>query len=459
MIPSNRTTSDILSLNIPLKNNVLLVSGNTVGDDVLTTQIALAPTEDLTGISSVIVQPDFLRRESLARFRSIYMINVPEIPPDALPQLESFVRGGGGLVWFLGENIKVDHYNKVLAKMELNKENQLVRLEDSLFPVMLGNTHVELERDETVTAPDLSFASHPIFNNTFKKDNPLIAGVTVTGYMPVVKEWIKDDAQRKDGVTTVGYTRDGAPIAFDHRFGKGRVMTFLTSAGAPWNNLEKTPVFALLIQEMQKYVARPDEEKRARQIGEPIELELPALDYDPEMEWILPGTQGTRPHTMERREGEPQSAADGAGQKTTETPTEAAPQDGEAPDAALSEEKPTNTAYLYGRYNDTDFAGIYGYKVRPLIEGLPDKGEFAYNVAPEEGSMKLATDEEIRKHLEPEARVAIREYGDTSYIDEGVDPGQEVRNYLMYLLLFLLIAEQAMAYRLSYHPETAEAPA
>ncbi len=73
--------------------------------------------------------------------------------------------------------------------------------------------------------------------------------------------------------------------------------------------------------------------------------------------------------------------------------------------------------------------------------------------------MKPATDEEIREHLQPEARVAIREFGDTSYIEAGVDPGQEVRNYLMYILLFLLIAEQAMAYRLSYHPETAEAAA
>ena len=195
-------------------------------------------------------------------------------------------------------------------------------------------------------------------------------------------------------MTTVGYTRDGAPIAFDHRFGKGRVMTFLTSAGPPWNNLGKTLVFVPLIQELQKYVAKPDEEQRARQIGEPIELELPALDYDPEMEWILPGSQGTRPHTMERREAEARNQS-GRGRnenrrdrENNAAPTEAAPKADEAARWDLVDEKPTNTAYLYGRYNDTDFAGIYGYKVRPLIEGLPDKGEFAYNVAPEEGSMK-----------------------------------------------------------------------
>ncbi len=254
-----------LSLDIPLANNVLIVTGDLGGGDVRATQNALVPNKEdnITGISSVVVQPDFLRREALSRFRSIYMLNVPEIPLDALPQLEAYVRGGGGLVWFLGENIKVAHYNKVLSKLELNKDNQLVRLEESLFPVMLEDTHAELERDPTQNAPDLSFTSHPIFKDTFGKDSPLIAGVTLTGYMPVVKQWVKDDAVRKDGVTTVGYTRGGAPIAFDQRFGKGRVMTFLTSAGPPWNNLEKTLVFLPLVQELQKYVAKPDEEKRA----------------------------------------------------------------------------------------------------------------------------------------------------------------------------------------------------
>jgi hypothetical protein len=47
-----------------------------------------------------------------------------------------------------------------------------------------------------------------------------------------------------------------------------------------------------------------------------------------------------------------------------------------------------------------------------------------------------------------------KSYGDTDFIGTGTDPGQEVRKYLMYALLILLVAEQAMAYRLSYHPET-----
>jgi hypothetical protein len=73
--------------------------------------------------------------------------------------------------------------------------------------------------------------------------------------------------------------------------------------------------------------------------------------------------------------------------------------------------------------------------------------------------MATATDDQIKEHLAAESRVAIHAFGDTDFIAPGTDPGQEVRKYLMYALLLLLVAEQAMAYRLSYHPETVEVAA
>jgi hypothetical protein len=228
----------------------------------------------------------------------------------------------------------------------------------------------------------------------------------------------------------VGFTREGDPVVFDHRYGQGRVMTILTSAGPPWNNfLELGGLYAPLVLQLQLYVAKPDEERHTLAIGEKFERTFDALAYESLIKWKRPDL------------GEP------------EFTMKAPPMD----------ESSEDDGEWLAEYNELNRPGIYRYMVLPKNNrqgnDLPSVWEFAVNVAPEEGSMATATEEEIKEHLDPETRVAIHAYGDTDFIGTGTDPGQEVRKYLMYALLFLLVAEQAMAYRLSYHPETVEAPA
>ena len=427
--------SRYLSIDIPKQNYVLIVTSDITGDAAFALQAALAPTLELTGIASNVVQADFLEKElgekDLRQFRAIYMVNVPDIPAKALEMLESYVRAGGGLVWFLGDKSRIDAYNK-LSKLELNEEGLLARPEneEALFPVLLDKTRATMQPDPTIKSPDLNFASHPIFDDTFSKDNPVISQLSVKEYVPVSKDWVRSDAQRKDGVTTVGFSREGDPVVFDHRFGQGRVMTFLTSAGPPWNNLiELGGLYIPLVHKLQQYVAKPDEEKHVHEIGEVFRRGgLSALDYDSKIFWTHPDDSGELEDVMEH---------------------------------PVLEDGTKDTKVWKIEYADLGLPGIYRYRLLPRSSrersDLPMQWEFAANVAPEEGQLATASDEEIREHLEADSRVAIHGYGDTEFIGPGTDPGQEVRKYLMYFLLFLLVAEQAMAYRLSYHPETVEA--
>ncbi len=427
-----------LSIDIPKQNHVLIVTAETseaANPSLKGLKNALMNDPALTGIATNVVQADFLDKEleqtGVNQIRSIYMLNVPEIPAKALPLLEDYVRRGGGLVWFLGEKVNVEAYNK-MSKLEPDKEGVLARPENeqALFPVLLDNTTATMSPDPTIKTPDWNFVSHPIFNVTFSKLNPLISAFMMTEFLPVAKEWVKDDAKRKDGITTVGYTREGEPIVFDHRFGKGRVMTFLTSIGPPWNNLIEIGALILpLMQNIQQYVAKPDEERHVYEIGDRFEKPFSALDYDSKLKWQCPDSS------------EPESTM-------------------QHPKLADGTE---NTDLWLGEFDHIDSPGIYRYIVTPKNNrkgnDLPSKGEFAANVSPTEGHMAIATDAQIQEHLGEESRLAIHAFGETDFLTAGTDPGQEVRKYLMYLLLFLLVAEQAMAYRLSYHPETVEAAA
>jgi len=448
-----------LSINIPKQNYVLIVTNDTVGDAAFALEAALAPSLELTGIATNVIQADFLESEledkGLSQFRAIYMLGVPSIPAKPLELLESYVRSGGGLVWFLGDKINVDAYNRMSHLVpgetgELEQETDEEGNEiEALFPVYLSNTPGVLERDATTTTPDLNFKSHPVFDDTFNKANNLVSVVRVTGFQPVSEEWEEDDRQRNDGVSTVGYTREGHPLVFDHRFGKGRVMTFLTSAGPPWNNLiEIGGIYAPLVQYLQLYVAKPDEEKHEHAIGDVFERTFPALDYENTINWLHP-TIGLQEFSMEHplkeaAEGEAPAEGDGEAEENSPPATE------------------LDTTLWVTRYNGLTVPGVYHYKLIPKSSGQGTQRavwEFACNVAPEEGESAIASDDTIREHLSPETRVAIHAYGDEGFIAPGTDPGQEVRKYLMYILLFLFVAEQAMAYRLSYHPEPVEAVA
>jgi hypothetical protein len=62
----------------------------------------------------------------------------------------------------------------------------------------------------------------------------------------------------------------------------------------------------------------------------------------------------------------------------------------------------------------------------------------------------LASNELIRKQLGDKVRVSIHEPGQFSWI-AGRDIGHEIRDWLLILLAAILVAEQFLAYRLSYH--------
>jgi uncharacterized membrane protein len=446
-LPSDALPVDnerFLALDVPLRNNVLIVGNQVDGLPEQILMYALASDPDLSGISPRIETGAFLQTEPLGRFRAVYMLNQSELTPVAVENLESYVRDGGGLVWFAGELVRPDVYNALLAKAGTDDDGNFRRLDEGLFPVPLADARATLDHgDPTATAPDLLFDAHPIADRIAGGDSPLLTGVRVDEFFPLAEGWQEDDEERGDGVKTIGYLKGRQPVVFDHQFGRGRVITFLTTAGPPWTNLQETLAFVPLIQQIQKYVAKPDVVQRQRIVGEPIRLDVSAVDYDDTVIFVPPGggVGAAIEYRMERR---------------TEKPKDDAKDDAnDGQPAAAGGEPSKNTDRLHALFDDTAVPGVYSYELQPRLETLPREGAFAYNIAPQEGDTVIADEQRLRQAVGKAENVFIRDYGDTDYISQGVDPGREVRNFLIYALLALLAAEQALAYKLSYHPESA----
>jgi hypothetical protein len=132
-----------------------------------------------------------LQRDDLAKFKSIYLFNVPELTAAQLANLEKYVEAGGGLVVFLGPHVSSAWYNKHFYK-----------LGKGLFPAPLKETF-QPPADKAAPEPEYTgeyqlllredlfpdWKTYPIFGPIF--ENPrardLLKFLGVKRYFPIAR--------------------------------------------------------------------------------------------------------------------------------------------------------------------------------------------------------------------------------------------------------------------------------
>ncbi len=108
---------------------------------------------------------------------------------------------------------------------------------------------------------------------------------------------------------------------------------------------------------------------------------------------------------------------------------------------------------LLADYTDTDEPGVYKVATAPTGGGTLEQTWYAVNAPPAESRLQLAEAVTLRQQFEGALNVTVRDPGELSWL-RVQEAGREARLLLLGLLAALLIGEQALAYRLSYHPRT-----
>ena len=400
-----------LAVRVPDENPVLIIDGTPRAEQGLYLADAIAANRAVTGYAPTIDGPDGLRKLSLDKYHFLYLVNVPSLQPDALAALEDYVRGGGGLAWFLGDLVQPDFYNKTLYAGGAG-----------LFPVPIANSPARMVRDASVVRPDITVSRHPITNVLSGQDNPFIDVVRVNLFYPPAEDVPADLWNHVKPIATL---QGGPPLIMEHAFGKGRIVTCLTTAGPlrdpqgmMWNNWasgEGAVSFSVLQLELAKYIARQDLTLPRRTVGEPIAATFSLGQYKEEVEVLTPDDQAIKIKAQ---------VEEGAGATTSATPT-----------ASVT-------------FRDTERPGIYA--LRLAGSGQPGEERLAaYNVPPQEGQLELASEEILRRQL-GDVEATIQAAGSFEWIRSD-SPGSEIRRWLLWLLVLIGMAEQALAYRLSYH--------
>lgn len=193
-----------------------------------------------------------LPAQNIESYDVVVLADVPAITPDQARQLDSYVRKGNGLIWFAGDNIKPEVWNKRSA------------LEgSSLLPAVIEQTVGATDANATGRPLDPSLPDHIVCKPLLSLSDDLLSSAR---FQKIIQ--VKPAA---NSVTVLSLAGNNAPLLIEHSVGRGQVFMFTTSADPSWNNMAVTPIFPMLLQQMVTYLTAREFE-RPRLVGHSLAL-------------------------------------------------------------------------------------------------------------------------------------------------------------------------------------------
>jgi hypothetical protein len=282
-LPGDNTRRLALAVKRALK--VLLVNGqpatDPVRDEVYFLRNALAPAGPFSsGIRLETIDPGEIEAVALGSFDCVALCNVAEPGDGATAALQRYVRNGGGLVFFLGDQVgDPEEYNRVfyadgtgllpLPLRELRQSTDAVsgpRARRSVAAAVGVGIVRTGDHPATAMFPAAgSLSEHVRFRAYYRCSEP-------------------QQGREAPALTLARFVDDvRTPALIERRFGRGRVLLFTSSVDLDWNNWARSVdgSYVVTMLELFQYTARRDEERKSFVAGETLELSLLPEEYEP----------------------------------------------------------------------------------------------------------------------------------------------------------------------------------
>src|SRR3954466_5680009 len=416
--------SRYFACDLPAARPVVIVDGSKDGRGGHQLSLALAPGGNTrTGWQPHVEPPSFLADpEKLNQQAAVYLLDVPRLADDELTALENYVRGGGGVAFYVGADTDRTFYNE-----------RLYHDQQGIFPAPLKLPTQLLDHGDT---PDVQVFAHPIFQVLAGRRNGFLPVIMVNYYYALQEDWLPP----KDGsVQVIARVRNNQPLAIEKRFGKGRVvaqLTKLSSGDTPlgkWSNWSLNPAFPVLANELTSYLAAARQVDPLHLVGDDLAITAPDGKYDPRFRFTLPAKRSAPPKSTK---GEVASATGSS------TNTRA----GSHPEVQVDAIAEHN--HLTGKLEHVATSGIYEVQLQPTTGPLEHR-MFAVNVPTGEGDLALTPNSDIARQL------AGVDYKMHDAKDMALNAQQlagfQMGDALLVALIIMLLVEQLLAYLASYH--------
>jgi hypothetical protein len=235
-------------------------------DETFFLERALRPSkESRSAIAAVSTTREGFERRSLDEFDVVVLANLAYVSPGKAQELETYVRGGGGLLISMGNHVDPVQYNARLA---------------GLLPKKLrGVKHLSRVGDADAAMKTTGFGrysfAHPVLHTFRRASNSVLYGARVYGYMLL-------EPAALDDVTTVLSFGDRSPALLDRKVGDGRVLLWTTSLDRGWTDAPIRPVYLPMVRQMIAYLARRTSAlaDQIPVVGEGFSFSVPQADLE-----------------------------------------------------------------------------------------------------------------------------------------------------------------------------------
>jgi hypothetical protein len=181
----------------------------------------------------------------------LLMANVADMKADMIKEIDRFVRGGRGLILFLGDQVDAKVYNE-----------QFGTGPKGLLPGELGAV-LAVEEGQVGWSLRPTRSQHPLAQIVSRLTDGLADSTRFSKVMQVTP------SPQSETILTI--TGQNAPLLLSRDVGDGSVLMFTTSADRSWNELAIHPLYTMLLQQaVTNMTSHPEASQRI--VGETTEL-------------------------------------------------------------------------------------------------------------------------------------------------------------------------------------------
>ena len=263
--------------------NVLLVDGQPKAEafqaetDYLAQ--ALNPEAKSAGspsqIRTEVVNESQLGTRELAPFDAVVLCNIAQFTPAEVSSLDAYLKQGGGVVVFGGDQVIAENYNQLLYVDG-----------KGLLPAPLGGIVGDAQAKQGAFEFDAKDYKHPIVSLFAGADSNVIAGLTGAKTWQYHKLNLPED-QRSQAKVALWFN-SGDPAIIEMPRHRGTVIQVATSADTGWSTWPLHQSYPPIMEQVILQAASGRLAERNVRVGQPFDQALPASAAGASVEVTLP---------------------------------------------------------------------------------------------------------------------------------------------------------------------------
>jgi Aerotolerance regulator N-terminal/von Willebrand factor type A domain len=226
---------------------------------------ALAPSEGSPGQQGmirpeVITESELAHRELGKNFDVVVLCNVGQFTQENVTELEDFLKQGGGLVIFGGDQVMADNYNRLLYADG-----------KGLLPAEIGPMMGDAAKKGAKFGFDPLGYRHPIVAEFRGESDQVIAGLTLA----LVWQYHKLKLPKDSTAQVALAFDDHDPAVIEAPHGRGKVILVATSADADWTTWPLHNSYPPIMQQIVLQAASGRLAERNIRVGQPYDQSFP----------------------------------------------------------------------------------------------------------------------------------------------------------------------------------------